>query len=140
GCCTGRVAERALADRQPSTCTRGEQPMTSRAPLDLTALAADVAEGEDELRLISRVLAVLPYAAEEVAPPPSLRDDLLMRLRQEGDGRGTRFMDGPLYFARGNEIEWTAIAPGIFSRALYADAATGAQTILVRMEPNTPFP
>lgn len=113
--------------------------MTSRGPNDLAALIAEVAEGEDEARLFSRVLTLLPLAADEVAPPPSMRADLLARLRAD-DGRGPRFAEGDLYFARGDLLDWSPIAPGIEARVLYSDAATGAQTLLVRLEPNVQFP
>lgn len=113
--------------------------MTSRGPLDLAALAAEVAEGDAEERLFTRVLELLPYAADEVAPPPALRTDLLARLHAD-DGRGPQFNVGELYFARGDQLEWATIAPGIYARVLYSDDATGAQTLLVRVEPNVSFP
>lgn len=41
---------------------------------------------------------------------------------------------------RTHGVEWEAMAPGVFMKALRSDPATGAATILVKLDPATGFP
>jgi len=79
-----------------------------------------------------KVVAVLPLAAPEVEPPPSLRARLMDRIgaapAPTAAGQGT--------LVRAGDTEWVdAPAPGIQYRPLH-----GSKTMLVRMAPNTWLP
>jgi len=60
--------------------------------------------------------------------------------RRIAEPRPPVFSVGISLFARSNDMEWLPYAPGVQVKLLYVDPATGAQTVLVKMEPNVPFP
>ena len=105
---------------------------------DFTPLIDELAQDERERALIGSALEALAHAAPPVEPPSDLRARLQRRIRDEA--RGPVFTDGPSLFARGELLEWSAIAPGVEWKLLYNDGATGARTMLIRMAPDTRFP
>ena len=81
------------------------------------------------------VVDLLPLAAPEMEPPPSIRARLMNRI--EGEARpasSAAIGDGAL--VRAGETEWKdAPAPGVQYRQLH-----GSKTMLVRMAPDTWLP
>ena len=105
---------------------------------DLSTLIEELAENDEERRLMRTALQALAFAAQTAEPPPSLRERVLQRLHE--DERDPVFTDGPSLFARTGRMDWMPYAPGVELKVMYRDAATGARTVLVRMQPNTLFP
>jgi quercetin dioxygenase-like cupin family protein len=113
--------------------------MTQADPaISIAALLDELAENDRERDVMGGALRLLAYAAPDVEPAPGLRARVLARIAD--DGRGAAFTAGVSYFARAQEMEWTPYAPGISIKLLFQDTATGARTVLVRMEPGLDFP
>ncbi|MFN0096226.1 MAG: cupin domain-containing protein [Dehalococcoidia bacterium] len=102
------------------------------------ALLGELAESQFERDEMARALELLAYSADEAEPAPNLRDRVLARIQQPE--RPPVFEYRGDYFARSEALDWFPLAPGIELKFLYRDAATGAQTVLVRMAPNLAFP
>ncbi len=113
--------------------TRGIQ------PTDLDALISELAESDDERRLMGRAAGLLAYAAAGSGPGPGLRERLLARIAEPLD-RPAQFAAEASWFARSTDLDWEALAPGIDVKVLFADPQKGASTVLVRMGPNLHFP
>ena len=112
--------------------------MSASDPADsLNELISELAETEEERELLELAVSMLAYAAEPATPPESLRDRVLARALQPD--RGPRFEADGFSFARGDEIEWVEIAPGIRMKWLHGSPG-GAQTALIEMAPNLTFP
>jgi mannose-6-phosphate isomerase-like protein (cupin superfamily) len=81
------------------------------------------------------VVSLLPLAAPDVEPPPSIRVRLMDRIAAEARPTASAAMgDGVL--VRAGETEWkNAPAPGVQYRQLH-----GSKTMLVRMDPGTWLP
>jgi len=87
-----------------------------------------------ELRECQQAAAALPFAALEVAPPPSLRARLLERIGAQPAARNSSMGEGIL--VRANDTDWKrSRMPGVEMRLLY-----GQKTLLVRMAPKTSYP
>ncbi len=112
--------------------------MTSDAAVPFASLLAELAEDDDERALMGAALALLAHAPEAAEPPAALRERMLLEARRSTFAP-TFFARGD-YFAHGDELEWLTLAPGITLKWLYRDAASGARTALIRMEPNLLFP
>ena len=111
--------------------------MSTTDPSPFAALLDELAENDEERAAMSAALELLAHAAPPATPPPGLRDQVLDRIAGE---RPPVFTVGISLFARSAAMEWLPYAPGVEVKLLYADPATGAQTVLVRMAPNVPFP
>ena len=73
-------------------------------------------------------------------PSPQLRERLLSRVSRDPRIPGILFEQGGLLIARSDELAWQAMAPGIFHKPLYKDAARNYNTSLVRMEAGAHYP
>jgi hypothetical protein len=104
----------------------------------LADLPSELAETPDEGALISHALELLAYAPEPVAPLPGLRERVLARVASPPIP--AQFEAGGFFFARGEQLAWTTIAPGVRIKWLWSDPATGARTGLIDMDPDRPFP
>ena len=110
------------------------------AAMELDALIDDLAETEEERKLMGRSAGLLAYAtAESTVPSPGLRERLLARIA-EPMNRPAQFIAETSFFARSAGMEWTPLAPGIDIKILFAHQQSGASTVLVRMGPNLQFP
>jgi len=97
-------------------------------------LAAGCAVCQEVLEECRSVVDLLPLAAPEVEPPPSLRDRLMDRIG--GDVRAKAASTGQGVLVRADEGEWKdAPAPGVKYRPLH-----GSKTMLVRMAPDSWLP
>jgi mannose-6-phosphate isomerase-like protein (cupin superfamily) len=98
-------------------------------------LAAGCSVCQGVLEDCREVVTLLPLAAPEVDPPPSIRARLMDRIAGEArSAHGGAMGDGLL--VRAGETEWKdAPAPGVQYRQLH-----GSKTILVRMAPGTWLP
>lgn len=111
--------------------------MSRTDPSPFAALLDELAETDDERATMAMALDLLAYAAPPATPVAGLRTRVLERIAEP---RPPVFSVGISLFARSNEMEWLPYAPGVQVKLLYVDPATGAQTVLVKMEPNVPFP
>jgi hypothetical protein len=102
------------------------------------ALIASLAQDEGERRLMLGVSTLLTTDVGEREPPPELRVRVLALARDAE--RGPVFREGPSLFARAEDLPWTVYADGVEMKVLFRDEGTGARTLLIRMEPNRPFP
>jgi anti-sigma factor ChrR (cupin superfamily) len=83
-----------------------------------------------EVDSLSGVARDLVLTAPEDEPPPGLKQRLLSRVRGAG-----------LTLLRASEAAWQPSGvPGVDVRALFVDAASDRQTILVRMAPRSSYP
>lgn len=105
---------------------------------ELEGLIAELAENDDERRLMSRAVELLAYAPRPSEPPSSLREQVMAAVGTGGE-RGQFQADG-FDFARSALLPWMTLAPGVEVKFLYENPATGARTVLVKMAPNTAFP
>ena len=87
----------------------------------------------DETRAFRDAASWLLFASEAVAPPHSLRDKLMARIRQPGPPPGIQIV-------RSGEGAWHTLVPGVVAKRLYADAPGGNVALLVRMEPGAKYP
>jgi quercetin dioxygenase-like cupin family protein len=98
-------------------------------------LAAGCAVCQQVLSECRSVVDLLPLAAPEVEPPPSLRTRLMDRVTGESRQNGSAAAAAAL-LVRADETEWTdAPAPGVQYRQL-----NGHKTMLVRMSPDSWLP
>lgn len=111
--------------------------MSRTDPSPFAALLDELAETDDERATMATALDLLAYAAPPATPVAGLRTRVLERIAEP---RPPVFSVGISLFARSNDMEWLPYAPGVQVKLLYVDPATGAQTVLVKMEPNVPFP
>jgi hypothetical protein len=79
-------------------------------------------------------IANLIGEAVPVTPSQQLRERLLSRVRGSPGAPGILFEQSGLLIARSDELVWETLAPGIFYKPLYSDAARKYNTSLVRME------
>ena len=87
-----------------------------------------------ELEKCESVTAMLPFAIEEVAPPPALRARLMDRIAGPRKKSFTAIGDGRL--VRSDDTEWESCPiAGVRLRKLH-----GEKTLLVRMDPKTVYP
>ncbi len=107
-------------------------------PSTMEELVGELAEDQAEATLMLSALRLLPLAAEQVAAPSELRDRIRRRIANAK--RPPAFVEAGSYFARSSELGWIAFAEGVELKLLYNDPATKAQTVMVRMAPNRPFP
>ena len=107
-------------------------------PATMEELVVELAEDEAEATLMMSALRLLPLAAEQVEAPSALRDRIKRRIADTK--RPPTFVEAGSYFARSSEMGWITLAEGIELKLLYNDPATKAQTVMVRMAPNRPFP
>lgn len=105
---------------------------------ELEGLIAELAENDEERRLMSRAVELLAYAPTTSEPPASLRDRVMAAV--DGGAKQGQFRVDGFDFARSALLPWLTIAPGVEVKFLYEDRATGARTVLVRMAPNAAFP
>lgn len=107
--------------------------------------------GAAEVRAFEDTCADLAPASDAVKPPSHVRDKLLARLAAEREvpdaasaepqrranlqGNAAMFLT---VFA--GEGEWHESPPGVFTKKLFADAAKGSVTSLVRMSPGASAP
>jgi quercetin dioxygenase-like cupin family protein len=75
----------------------------------------------------------MPFAFEDAAAPPHLREKLLARIRQLEPPQGIRVV-------RANEGAWHTLVPGVTAKRLYAESPSGSVALLVRMEPGSKYP
>jgi anti-sigma factor ChrR (cupin superfamily) len=73
-------------------------------------------------------------------PPKRLREKLLHSITHEPRVPGILLQQSGLLIARSDEFTWQPLAPGIFSKTLYQDAARKYQTALVRMDAGAHYP
>ena len=107
-------------------------------PATMEELVVDLAEDQAEATLMMGALQLLPLAAEQVEVPSELRDRIKRRIADSK--RPATFVEAGSYFARSSEIGWLPYAEGVEVKPLYNDPASKAQTVMVRMAPNRPFP
>ena len=107
-------------------------------PATMEELVVELALDEAEATLMLGALRLLPFAAEQVAAPADLRDRVKRRIA--GTKRPPTFIEAGSYFARSSEMGWIAYAEGVEVKLLYSDPGSKAQTVMVRMAPNRPFP
>jgi anti-sigma factor ChrR (cupin superfamily) len=105
---------------------------------ELERLIAELAENDDERRLMSQAVELLAYSPPPNEPPLSLRYRVMDAVSVAGQ-QGQFHADG-FDFARSALLPWLPIAPGVEIKFLYDNPATGARTVLVKIAPNTPFP
>jgi len=87
-----------------------------------------------EVRKMEEAVASLVAAVRPVLPRPSVKDRLMSRVAAYEELR-------PLADVRRNEGGWASAGiPGVDTRQLFRDQATGQTTYLVRMEPGAKFP
>ena len=110
--------------------------MSTAAP-ELEVLIAELSDDETERETIRRTLRLLPYAAEPTEPHRDLKSRILARIGEPQ--RGAAFIAGANSFARSEEMEWVAFAPGVEVKILHQEPS-GARTVLIKMAPNQPFP
>jgi ChrR Cupin-like domain len=108
-------------------------------PTDLDALIADLAENDEEAKLMGAAARMLAYAADGPAPSAGLKARLLARIAEPA-GRSAQFIAESSFFARAEGIDWVPLAPGIDVKVLFDDPGTRARTLLVRMGPSLHFP
>jgi mannose-6-phosphate isomerase-like protein (cupin superfamily) len=108
---------------------------TSEAEKFRQRLAAGCAVCRGVLDECRSVVDLLPLAAPDVEPPPSIRARILDRIGAEARPAASAAMgDGVL--VRSDDTQWKdAPAPGVQYRQLH-----GPKTILVRMAPDTWLP
>ena len=73
-------------------------------------------------------------------PPRHLREKLLRSITHDPRVPGILFRQSGLLIARPDEFAWQPLAPGIFLKTLYQDAARNYHTSLVRMEAGAHYP
>ena len=105
---------------------------------DLEALVLELAENDEEQRLMAQAVRLLAFAPVTIEPTADLKDRVVARLRVP-DERPHFFAENS-FFARGAEMEWMPYAPGVEVKVLHQDPGSSARTTLVRMGPNLPFP
>ncbi|MGE0570693.1 MAG: cupin domain-containing protein [Dehalococcoidia bacterium] len=111
--------------------------MSTFDPADnLSALISELAGTEEERALMELALSMLAHAPEPADPPQELRERVLSRALRAG---APRFEADGFTFARGSEIEWAEVAPGIRVKWLHG-SPDGPQTALIEMAPNLRFP
>lgn len=97
---------------------------------------------EAELKGFQFVADQLSYSPPIVTPPPTLRDRLLKRVKNEAlsdsQNKSIDIQTG-LTFVRTADKPWQEIQPGIQLKLLFIDKKQGRMTALARMEPDTTY-
>jgi quercetin dioxygenase-like cupin family protein len=104
----------------------------------LDQMLDELATDSLERALMARTFDLLGRGLPEVEPPPSLRHRVLAQSAIAG--RGPMFEDSGFAFARGNDLPWIQISPGIRMKFLHGDLSQRVRTALVEMAPNLLFP
>lgn len=105
----------------------------------------------DELAAFESVTAELALAADECAPSPSVRKNLLARIG--GIAESTKASSGEefhlpfaarefteVFSLRSDEGEWMTIGPGLTAKTLFVDQSRDLVTSLVKMAPGGSLP
>ena len=102
------------------------------------ALLDELAETPAERELMAEALGLLAQGVAPVAPPLSLRHRVLAHAATAE--RGPIFEDSGFTFAKGRELPWVQLGPGIRLKFLHGDLSQSVRTLLVEMGPNLLFP
>lgn len=114
-------------------------------------LAENRAGLADELAAFESVTAELALAADECAPSPSVRKNLLARIGGVAETarapRGEEFHlpvamhdFAQIFSLRSDEGEWMTIGPGLTAKTLFVDQTRDLVTSLVKMAPGGELP
>ncbi|HWP45227.1 MAG TPA: cupin domain-containing protein [Blastocatellia bacterium] len=105
-------------------------------------LAKGCEDCQRELASFEAVVADLGLAAQQIAPPPNLKQELASRLSEIGSQEVApeRPARGQFISIQADEGEWRAIQEGVLVKLLAIDRATGYVTSLVRMSAGARLP
>lgn len=92
-----------------------------------------------ELRLLQEVTEELAVSTA-TDPPPSIRQRLTEQVRSAPRAPGIVYDRDGVLIARGAELPWATLVPGISYKQLYVDASRRYRTMLLRMDAGARLP